>query len=322
MAAPLTDRAPAARQVPVAAPASGGPPSLGIRRTHYVAMRCPDPAAAAAFAADSMGFDLVHSDGDGVHYLAAHGLDPYSLIYTPGEPGLDHISYLVADLAQLDLAAALLAEAGVEHERVERSPLWRHEPALRFRTPSGHLIELAPGVDVESPMAALVSRPAAVPGPICCDHVMPRCVDIEAEMVFAVGPFGLRQSSQVDAPGLGTIMGFYRCRTLYHCYAVARSAANGLHHMQFTLKDAPAVFAAHAQMSEDPAVEIVWGPVRHGPGHNVAFYFRDQPGNFVEYSAEEEIILGDDSYAPQHWSVADQRAHDEWGSRPPQEFAG
>lgn len=317
----VIDRSPAAREVPVAAPASSGPPSLGIRRTHYVALRCPDPAAAAAFAAEWMGFDHVHADADGVQYLAAHGLDPYSLVYTPGDAGLDHVSYLVADLAQLDRAAAQLDAAGVAYERVERSRLWRHEPALRFRTPSGHLIELAPGVDVEAPMAALVSRPEAVPGPICCDHVMPRCVEADAEMAFASGPFGLRQSSQVDAPGVGAIMGFYRCRTLYHCYAVARSSRNGLHHVQFTLKDAPAVFAAHAQMSQAGGVEIVWGPVRHGPGHNVAFYFRDHVGNVVEYSAEEEVILADDSYAPQHWSVADQRAHDEWGSRPPAEFA-
>jgi catechol 2,3-dioxygenase-like lactoylglutathione lyase family enzyme len=268
-----------------------------------------------------MGFDLVHVDGDGRQYLAAHGLDPYSLVYVPGEPGLDHISYIVSGIAQLDAAVALLARADAPFERIERSPLWRHAPAVRFRTPAGHLIELAPGVDLAAPMAALTSRPAAVPAPICCDHVMPRSTDVAAEMAFATGPFGLRQSSQVDAPDVGPVMSFYRCRTLYHCYAVARSRTNGLHHVQFTLKDAPAVFAAHERMAADPEVEIVWGPVRHGPGHNIAFYFRDRVGNFVEYSAEEELILDDDTYAPQHWSIADQRAHDEWGSMPPAAFA-
>jgi catechol 2,3-dioxygenase len=311
----------ATRAVPVAAPASTGGPSLGIRRTHYVALGSPDPETAARFAVDSMGFDLVHVDADGRHYLAAHGLDPYSLVYAPGEPGLDHISYVVADVAKLDGAAALLAQTGTPFERIERSPLWRHAPALRFRTPSGHLIELAPGIDLDVPMAALTSRPAAVPAPICCDHVMPRSVDMAAEMAFATGPFGLRPSSQVDAPGVGPVMGFYRCRTLYHCYAVARSRNVGLHHVQFTLKDAPAVFAAHERMAADPEVEIVWGPVRHGPGHNIAFYFRDHVGNVVEYSAEEEIILDDDTYAPQHWSITDQRANDEWGTPSPASFA-
>jgi catechol 2,3-dioxygenase len=319
MAAPLT--APAAREVPIAAPASTGSSSLGIQRTHYVALRCADPAAAAHFAAGSMGFDLVHADSAGRHYLAAHGRDRYSLVYTPGNAGIDHISYIVADLAALDVAAELLAQANVACERVEQSPLWRHQPALRFHTPGGHLIELAPGVNVDAPMAALTSRPSAVPAPISCDHVMPRSVDVAAEMAFATGPFGLRQSSQVDAPGVGPVMGFYRCHTLYHCYAVARSRETGLHHVQFTLKDAPAVFAAHEHMAADPNVELVWGPVRHGPGHNVAFYFRDHVGNFVEYSAEEEIILDNDTYAPQHWSTADQRAHDEWGSQPPAAFA-
>jgi hypothetical protein len=31
--------------------------------------------------------------------------------------------------------------------------------------------------------------------------------------------------------------------------------------------------------------------LRHGAGHNVAFYVYDDTGTIVEYSAEEEIIL-------------------------------
>lgn len=43
------------------------------------------------------------------YYLRAHGVDPYSLVYKPGdEPGMDHVSYLVRDDAALDAAAAQL----------------------------------------------------------------------------------------------------------------------------------------------------------------------------------------------------------------------
>jgi hypothetical protein len=47
-------------------------------------------------------------------------------------------------------------------------------------------------------------------------------------------------------------------------------------------------------------------------GHNIVFYFRDYTGSIVEYSAEEEIILNDATYAPRVWPTSDPRAADEW----------
>ena len=60
---------------------------LGIDRANYIALQADDPAAAARFAQDNMGFYLVHVDKEGRHYLSAHGLDPYSLVYTRGQQG-------------------------------------------------------------------------------------------------------------------------------------------------------------------------------------------------------------------------------------------
>lgn len=300
------------------APWRGVQPSLGIERATYVAIATADPKAAAGFAVAHMGLALVHVDPAGRHYLAAHGLDPYSLVYVPGEEGIDHIAYRVADLQAVFAAERTLANLGVATERVPTSDLWRHAPALRVRTPGGHRIELTPGVRVPAPMASVVTAPAAVPGPITLDHVVTRVIDMDAELAFVRGPLGLRESSTISAPDAGPVLSFHRgTGALYHCLAVARAGYDGLHHIQFSLKDGPAVLAAHERMRASGEVELVWGPVRHGPGHNIAFYFRDQAGNFVEYSAEEEIILGDDGYRPQQWSVTDQRSMDEWGTQPP-----
>src|SRR5262245_66272611 len=70
--------------------------SLGIDRANYIAVHTNNPAAAAQYAVENMGFYLVHADSTGRHYLAAHGLDAYSLVYTPGEQGkLGHVSFVV-----------------------------------------------------------------------------------------------------------------------------------------------------------------------------------------------------------------------------------
>lgn len=310
----------ASRPHPEAGPATERRPGLGIQRAGYVALSTADPAAAAAFAVAHMGFQLVGQDDAGRHYLGCSGIDRYSLVYTPGGEGLDHVSYVVRDEAALEAAGERLAAAGVGVERIAASPPWPESAALRFRTPNGHAIQLAVGLTADVPIAAAVPRPESAPAPITCDHVVVRCGDVDAELAFAAETLGLMESSRIEAPGVGPVLAFFRARMLYHCLAIARADAPGLHHMQFTLKDGAAVFEAWERMRDDPAVDVVWDPVRHGPGHNIAFYFRDYAGNFVEYSAEEELILDDEHYAPMRWSALDQRSMDEWGTQPPSVF--
>jgi len=108
------------------------------------------------------------------------------------------------------------------------------------------------------------------------------------------------------------VLGFFRSHTLYHCYGVARSPHDGLHHIQFTVKDPMAVYAAYDKMKQGGRAKLIWGPLRHGAGHNIAFYVYDYTGTIVEYSAEEEIILNDATYVPRSWPVTDPYAADEW----------
>lgn len=291
-----------------------------IQRAGYIALGSPNPAAAAAFAASHLGLCLVHVDSEGRHYLAAHGLDPYSLVYVPGEIGIDHVSYVVHDVAALRREQARLRAAGADARQLEPNPLWRTAAAVRVTSPAGHAVHITPGVRVDVPMAALVSPPAPAPTPISFDHVAPRIADVDAEMAFATEVLGLRESARVVAPDLGPVIAFFRSHTLFHCYTVVRGSENGLHHYQFSFKNAPAVLAAYERIRDEGVVEVVWGPLRHGPGHNVAFYVRDHDGNFVEFSAEEEIILDDASYIAQEWSAENPKFADEWGSAPPAVF--
>lgn len=292
----------------------------GLQRAGYVAHRSPDPEAAAAFATEHMGFSLVHVDAEGRHYLAAAGLDPYSLVFVPGEErGIDHVSFVVHDLDALDREEERLRAGGAAVERVDPNPLWRAGRAVRVMSPAGHAVHVTPGVPVTAPMGSMIVPSAPEPAPISFDHVAILTPDVETEVAFATGVLGLRESCRVNRPDGATAVAFCRAHTLFHCYTIVEGSFNGLHHYQFTLKNRAAVLAACEEMSK--RLEIFWGPLRHGPGHNVAFYFRDRDGNFVEFSAEEELILDEGGYVNQNWSTDDPAFADEWnGTRAPAEF--
>jgi catechol 2,3-dioxygenase len=295
---------------------------LAIARGHYAALTAPDPAAAAAFAVARLGLGLVHVDDSGRHYLAAHGLDRYSLVYSPGEGEVDHVSYLVRSSSDLERAAQTLADAGVAHKAVSPSQLWRHEPTLRFTHQTGVELELTTGVNVDTTMHWAVNAPSATPAPITFEHAILRASDVPAANAFNSSVMGLRESSRIVAPDGIPVLTFVRAHTLYHCFGTARSDRNGLHHIAFTLKNDLALFAAHESMRDAGDVEIIWGPVRHGAGGNIAFYFRDQAGHIIEFSAEEEIILNENTYEPDVWPTSLDRASDEWGTHPPDAIKG
>jgi catechol 2,3-dioxygenase len=287
-----------------------------IQRLNYLALRAADPAAAAAFAVEKMGMTLAHSAPDGANYLKGHGVDPYSLVYKPGDqPGMDHVSYLVRDPEHLERAAAHIEEQGVTVERLDQ-PEWNHAPSIRFRTPAGHVIELTTGVATEYPVAHIVSANGA--GPVTSDHVGLGTPDFETENEFAGRVLGLLPSSHIMTPDGVEVMTFLRApkRFLYHCLVVVRSEEPTMHHYQMSLKSVDSFYATHEALKA-AGVEIQWGPLRHGPGHNIAMYFQDGAGYWVEYSVEEEIIVDDEHYVPRTWTIEDPHVVDEWQTGPP-----
>jgi hypothetical protein len=50
-------------------------------------------------------------------------------------------------------------------------------------------------------------------------------------------------------------------------------------------------------------MEILWGPVRHGPGHNVAVYHRNPDGQIVELFFDLDRMTDEELgyFEPQPW---------------------
>ncbi|MEA2170367.1 MAG: hypothetical protein QOF76_3667 [Solirubrobacteraceae bacterium] len=283
---------------------------LGITRMNCIALTARDPAAAAAFA-ERCGFTAVHAKG--AHYLKGHGPDPYCLQYVPGDgPGMSHASYLVTDLGA---AAAHLDERGIAYERGDWD--WESPDALRFSTPAGHTVQLTTGVHLDAPLGHAADTPGAGAAPLGPDHVAYGAVNFEIEEAFFQHGLGFLHSSRIVGDNGPQIMSFMRVpdRWLYHQAVVVRGG-NELHHLQFTLKNADSFWSTYEAL-QSAGVNVEWGPLRHGPGHNIALYFRDPEGHFIEYSVEEETILDDATYVPRWWSTADPKVVDEWGTGPP-----
>ncbi|MEA2171255.1 MAG: hypothetical protein QOF76_4555 [Solirubrobacteraceae bacterium] len=269
--------------------------SLGIQRLGGVAVFARDPAAAAAFASDTLGFNVAGAGEDGSQRLVGHGgPDPIDLVYLPGEaPGMHHASFVVAD-SIAPLAESLNA-AGYAHER-------EADQKVAVVSPGGHRMHFVVGAATAKPAAAIAPVPVTA-APVCADHVGLTVVDLDAEVAFATEGLGMLESARV---GDQTVHLRFPGRFGFQQLVLTRGDAPGVDHLQFTMKNLDQFYALAGR------VPVERGPLRHGPGHIVALYVRDPEGYALEFSTEEEMILDDAHFVPRTWAADDPRVDDEW----------
>lgn len=167
------------------------------------------------------------------------------------------------------------------------------------------------------------SGPAAgAVGALKLGHIAFVVPDPQAVTKFYEQTLGFRVSDWI-----GDYFAFLRCGPDHHTVNFIRGAGEArMHHMAFELRD-----AAHLHTACDvlglKQLEIVWGPVRHGPGHNFAIYHRNPGDHMVEFFSDldrmydEELGYfeprpwhGDRPQKPKVWDPSQPR--DKWGLPP------
>lgn len=66
--------------------------------------------------------------------------------------------------------------------------------------------------------------------------------------------------------------------------------ADKLHHIAFELRDWTHIRDACDLLAQD-RIPLVWGPVRHGMGHNISIYHRTDEGQIIEHFCELDRVI-------------------------------
>ena len=132
------------------------------------------------------------------------------------------------------------------------------------------------------------------------------------------------------ADWVGEFFVFMRCGPEHHTVNFLQAPATAVHHIAFEVRNSAHLNASCDQLA-GVGIGIIWGPVRHGPGHNIATYHKNADGHLVELFTEMDVIrheeLGyydprpwhaDRPQRPKVWSTG--RPRDIWGPPPPENF--
>jgi catechol-2,3-dioxygenase len=242
---------------------------IAVKRLRHLALGTADLARQTAYYREVLGLAEVGRNGPCVFLASEAG--QLSVVLEQGAPtGLLHLAFDLApdtDPAELEQA---LRKAGLAPERVT-DPAPGCPLAIRCRDPEGRVIELHAGShfhDNRLPLPGIA--------PLKLGHVAAHSTDPAAIAEFYTRALGFRVSDWIEDRFV-----FLRCGHEHHTVNFTRGPDERMHHMAFELRD-----AAHMHRACDilggQKVPVLWGPVRHGPGHNVALYHRDADGNAIE----------------------------------------
>lgn len=254
---------------------------IDIIRIGHVALDVSDVGRTSAFLVQALGLAET-ARVDGVAHLR-HGREHHNIslhpVAAPGTRcGLRHVGFELA-AGSLDRAERFLREQGVAvTEAPAQSGRGR---GLQLRDPAGLCLEL---YDVMEQVSRGVE-----PGPVGLrklSHVTLKAPSPKAMADFYTATLGFSMSDW-----LGTRFAWMRCNADHHAVAVTASdGPSGLHHFAFDLVDWSEIKRACDHLY-GMGVRLEAGPVRHGPGHNIAIYFRDPDGLRIELTCEMEQIL-------------------------------
>jgi catechol 2,3-dioxygenase-like lactoylglutathione lyase family enzyme len=268
---------------------------------HHIQIGATDPGALASFyehALDMRARQL--SDG---RYLVESR--DRRLVFAPGAAKhLDFVAYAFTEAADL---AAVTREFPPDALEPSPSPVFGNG-AFSVRDPDGNRIVLGLADDL-----AAASEAVDMGGmPARLQHLVvasPRCAAMER---FFVDALGFAVSDRVCREDGSLMTTFLRSSDEHHSFAVFQAAKSGLDHHCYETPDWNAI-RDWADRFAKLKIPLSWGPGRHGPGNNLFIFINDPEGNWLEFSAELEIV--DRGRVAGIWPHA-ERTLNLWGRAP------
>jgi len=242
---------------------------------HHVAFESTNPSRLAEFYADVMDMDVSavsnaewRCEGPARRLIVLPGADKqlaYAGLACRDEEGL----------------GALRERAESEGLTVQQSPSpYFQDGAFAVRDPDGHLVCFGLARETNSPRKG-------IRGPT--QHLTYASHDVEAFVDFYHGKLGFGLSDRVLHPDGSLATAFTRSNHEHHTIACFKSDRVGVDHHSYeagewdTIRDWCDHFA-------ERDVQLMWGPGRHGPGNNLFIFIADPDGNWIEVSAELEVV--------------------------------
>ena len=263
---------------------------IKVKRLRHVTFASPNVEAQLDYYRSIIGLAVIGRDDRRI--ILGTESDELTLVLEHGAASrLTAIAYEVAPGLDLSDLQKSLASLNIKSEvRSDTAP--GIPKTLVFNDPDGLQIELFSKWDFCKPVEPIRGLAVAKLG-----HVALSTPDPERAAKFFESVLGFRVSDRIEENFV-----FLRCGPEHHAMNFARGAEARIHHLAFELRDASHMHQACDLLGRNK-FQILWGPVRHGPGHNVAVYHHNPDRYLIELYYSMDLMLDEELgyFEPRPW---------------------
>jgi catechol 2,3-dioxygenase-like lactoylglutathione lyase family enzyme len=265
---------------------------IKVRRIGHVTFETPDLERLIAYYTEVNGLALHVRERDRAFLVTRTGQLAIQL-ERASKPRCTKLAFEVAPTDSFaDLARALSAD-GIKSE-VRSDAVPGIPKTLAFQDNKGTTIE------VFNDWSFLGrDRPINGVGPLKVGHVAFQVLDPQAVTEFYCKVLGFRVSDWIE-----DFFAFLRCGPDHHTVNFIRGKTVRLHHIAFETKDFAHIQSA-CELLARKKIPIIWGPGRHGAGHNVFIYHRNPDDQIIEFFTELDRMSDEELgyFDPKPWHV-------------------
>jgi catechol-2,3-dioxygenase len=290
---------------------------IPVRRIAHASFETPDLERLTDYYVNVIGFSINAKEKDTV-YLASV-LDHSVVLRKGSAPRCARIAFQIAPDGDLAAFEKQLAGHGIKTQR-KSNPEPSVPELVSFEDPKGTVLE------VFRDCAPAKMSAKGIIAPFKLGHVAFNVVDVKKITSFYCDVLGFRVSDW-----FADFFSFLRCGPDHHTINLLDAKQVKMNHIAFELRD-----WSHLQTACDflaaNGYTLIWGPGRHGPGHNLFCYHKNPDGHIIELFAELDRMndesLGyfeprpwhkDRPQRPKVWPL-DPTTPNSWGIGPPQEM--
>lgn len=270
----------------------------------HLSIQTKDLEGSVFDAVNLLGLRETSRSGETV-FLAAADVH-HELMYTKSSvDAIDHIGLVAKNRGALAEARARVDRGGFPI--VSEKPLEAGiAEGFAFVGPEGFVYEIYLGMeDLQGHSSTF--------GPDRFGHINIHPQDLETTKTFLVEVLGFMISDIVG----DDFAYFLRCNPDHHGIAIIKGRGSLHHHAWETQSIAD--LGRLGDRLDSLRRQLIWGPVRHGAGHNIAAYFVEPAGGVIELYTDLEQIY-DDERPPIVWKSDDGRWFNRWGAYNGQDF--
>jgi catechol 2,3-dioxygenase-like lactoylglutathione lyase family enzyme len=288
-----------------------GAAMINAKRIGHATFETPDVERQIAYYVETVGLVVANREPNRA-YLASP-LGQLAIVLEKGaQQRCTRLSFEVArDLDATELTRRL-SGLGLRGEPCG-DPLPGVSRLVTFADPKGTVIELF------SEWNFLDVKPSTVASaPLKLGHVAFYHPDPQAIAEFYAKTLGFRVSDWI-----GDFFVFMRCGVDHHTINFLRAERTTMQHMAFELRDAHHLHGSCDLLARQ-RIPIAWGPVRHGPGHNIAVYHRNPDDQIIELFCELDRVADEELgyFEPRPWHRDRPQKPKVWDPTPPRDLWG